>query len=394
MSTMQKVTSLTLADFSRYLSGKVEEMQACYKEIEEVQYQFNDIFKRELAAWQEKFGFCFPRVLAQRHDLPAPLVQSIDQAEQEELAKLKQELVDLGTKIAESKTQGDDLLRQAQSASATLRQANPELNTQEENLKTKLRTYEDDYSGMYEKIEGLEAGFGWLLHSRQISKLRKEQRGIKSAQDSLLKQLRDVRKTWQDQVQQIGETQSTLRQQWETLNVATSQAQARLDFVQANLADLAQQQAITRVLSDMNESPGLADELGQALDELVARNKVRRSYEEGLRSVAEALGLTKGVAEGLARFDKSVDGVVEEQVRYTLAEVSVQLPQWVINVAETWKPLRERVKDEKYLGTHPLEFSQVIKSFISDRITDAIIQQFFETMGTALSAATAAWGKA
>lgn len=391
MSAEQKITSLTLPEFGRYLSGKVDELQACYKEIEEIQFQFNDIFKRELAAWQEKFGFCFPRMLAQRHELPAPLAQGIDQAEQEELVKLKQELDDLAIKIKESKTQGDDLLRQAQSATATLRQTNPELNTQEEDIKAKLRSYEDDYSQAYERIESLEAGLGWLAHNGQINKLRKQQRGIKSAQSILLKQLQGVRKSWQDQIQQMGETQSTLRQQWETLNVATSQAQTRRDFVEANLANLAQQQAITRILSDLNDSPGVPDELGQALDELVERNKVRRSYEEGLRSVAEALGLTKGVAEGLARFGKSVDGVVEEQVRFSLADVSVQLPQWVINVAETWKPLRERVKDEKYLGTHPLEFSQIIKSFISDRITDAIIQQFFETMGKALSAATGAW---
>jgi hypothetical protein len=391
MSAEQKVTSLTLPEFSRYLSSKAEEMQVCYKEIEEVQMQFNDIFKSELAAWQDKFGFCFPRVLAQRHDLPAPMTQGIDKAEQEELAKLKQEMDDLSVKIKENKAQADDLLHQAQSATATLRQANPELNTQEEDIKAKLRTYEDDFTKTFERIEKLESGFGWLSHSGQIGKLRKQQKGIKNAQSILLKQLQNVRKTWQDQIQQMGETQSTLRQQWETLNVATSQAQTRRDFIEVNLADLAQQQAITRILSDLNESPGVPDELGKALDELVERNKVRRSYEDGLRSVAEALGLTKGVAEGIVRFDKSVDGVVEEQVRYSLANVSVQLPQWVINVAETWKPLRERVKDEKYLGTHPLEFSQIIKSFISDRITDAIIQQFFETMGNALSAATSTW---
>ncbi|MHB1357905.1 MAG: hypothetical protein ACYCZF_18195 [Anaerolineae bacterium] len=392
MSASAKITSLTLPEFGRYLSGKADEMQACYKEIEEVQMQFNGIFKRELAAWQEKFGFCFPRVLVQRRELPPAMVTSIDQAEQDELTKLKQELDELSVKIKESQAQGDDLLHQAQSATATLRQANPELNTQEEEIKAKLRRHEDDYAQAFEKIESLEAGLGWLTRGVQINKLRKTQRSIKSAQAVLLKQLKEVRKSWQDQIEQVGETQSTLRQQWETLNVATSQAQARLDFVEANLVDLAQQKAITRILSDLDESPGITDELGQALDELVERNKVRRSYEEGLRSVAEALGLTKGVAEGVTRFGKSVDGVVEEQTRYSLANVSVQLPQWVINVAETWKPLRERVKDEKYLGTNPLEFSQIIKSYISDRITDEIVQQFFETMGKALSAATSTWG--
>ena len=59
MSQQQKTYSLTLSEFRDYLSTKTSEMRACYQETEEIQFQFNDIFKSELAAWQEQFKFCF-----------------------------------------------------------------------------------------------------------------------------------------------------------------------------------------------------------------------------------------------------------------------------------------------------------------------------------------------
>lgn len=43
------------------------------------------------------------------------------------------------------------------------------------------------------------------------------------------------------------------------------------------------------------------------------------------------------------------------------------------------------------MGTNPLEFSRIIKTYISDRLTDANIQGLFETMGAALNKATKAW---
>ncbi|MHB9031607.1 MAG: hypothetical protein ACYC6L_01030 [Anaerolineae bacterium] len=391
MGQQQKTYSMTLAEFRKYLADKTDEMRACYTETEEVQFQFNDIFKKELAAWEEEFRFCFPKVLVQRHELPDPLRKQIDEAEQEELVMLQAEAGTLQKGIVENQAQSDELLRQAQKTTSELRSANPELDEKEETIKARLKTSEDEYAQAYEQIERLERGLGWITNGGKIAKLKKQQAAVKFEQTQLLTKLRDTRKNWQTQLEQTAQIQSDLRSEWEALGVTISQSQARLDHINANLNDLAQQQAISRVLANLDASPGVEGELGQALDKLVERNKIRTSYEQGLRSVAEALGLTKGVADGTERFTKSVEGVLEEQTRYTLKEVSVQLPQWIINVAETWKPLRERIKDEKYLGTHPLEFSQIIKSFITDRLPNDIIERYFNTMGEALNAATSAW---
>lgn len=68
------------------------------------------------------------------------------------------------------------------------------------------------------------------------------------------------------------------------------------------------------------------------------------------------------------------------------------MPQSAVVLNETWKELQAKVKDEKQMGRHPLEFSQIVGQYVKSRLTDAHIQGLFENLGKALSQATAAWG--
>lgn len=388
----ERVYRLNLEQFHRYLDEKRRELEACYKDVEEVQFQFNDIFKRELAAWQEKFSFCFPRLLAGRRELPPALAQLLDRTEAEERARLEQEIANLAEEIRAGRAKMDELTAQAQAANEALRRANPELNAQEEQIKARVVRYEDEYAQAFEEMERLRAApLGGLLHGAKIRRLQKVQRLAKQQQTKLYAQLRQVRQAWQDKIKEAGDTQAALREEWQKVSVRVAEAQARHDHLQANLDTLAEQKAAQRVLEEMREPPDVPGELGQALKELVERNHVRWDYEQGLRAVAEVLGLTKGVGEGLKRFQKSVATVLQEQRRYNLKPVEVLLPQSVVTVNETWKELQAKVKDEKYMGAHPLEFSRTVDAYIKQRLTDAKIQDLFEQMGNALNQATAAW---
>ncbi|NLV74066.1 MAG: hypothetical protein GXY52_05220 [Chloroflexi bacterium] len=391
MSDPNKVYHLTLTQFHKYLRDKVAEMKAAFRETEEIQKQFNDIFKRELEDWQKQFAYCFPRVLTERRELPDALRIKIDDAERIEHAKLEQELAELEQKIPQMQAESDQLLARAQQARDQLQTSNPQLNDAEEKLKQQLAATQDAYAALYEQIESLRRGLGGLFNAFKISSLKSQQNKLLKKRQQLQDRLQNTRNTWQQQLTETADHQSELRKQWEEQGIAKAEAQARRDFVQANLDGLAQQQGITNVLTNLDGPSGVAGELGTALDDLARRNQVRTNYEEGLRSVAEALGLTKGIAQGMERFAKSVAGVVEEQNRYNLSEVKLAIPQWVVNVAETWKPLTGAVKDEVYLGANPLEFSQIVKVYFSDRLNDDIIKAFFENMGVALNKATEAW---
>jgi len=392
MPEREQVYRMSLDDFYRYLVDKGNELAAAYKEIEEVQFQFNDLFRQELAAWKEVFSNVFPQVLAGRKTLPADLAARIDRAEQEELAALKQEIVGLEAQVGDGRRKMDELTARAQQATKALRNANPKLNDEEESIKAELQQLQDEYARLYEQIDKLDDGlFAWLTHAGRLGKLRNQQAQAKRKQDKLLARLREVRQEWQESITQTGEKQAALRKEWEDLSVQTAQAQGRLDHLRANLEALAAQNAVQKVLEELEQAPSVPGDLGAALADLARRNQVRRAYEEGLRAVAEALGLTKGVGEGMTRFSKSVSTVLDEQRRFNLKQIKIELPERVVQLNEIWKALRAQVKDDKYLGKQPLEFARIIDNAMRQRLTDAAIQDLFETMGEALNKATAAW---
>jgi len=391
MATREATHRMRLSQFHDYLMQKERELSQCYREIEEVQAEFNEIFRQEMAAWQDTFSQCFPQVLARRDELPAGLRQQIDQAEREEMAKLREEMVQLEAEVAESRANMDRLTKAAQKLTDNLRAANPDINEREEALKAEVVRLQNVYTDAWEEAERIGEGLGWLTHARRLAKLRRAQRDAKQKQEQTLRELRAVRQEWLTKMEEASQSQAELRKQWQEQSVNAAEKQGRLDHIRNNLNDLAQQNAITHVLEELDEDPGVEGELGDALRELIQRNKVRTDYETGLASVAEALGLTKGVGEGLRRFAQSVATVVQEQRRFGLRDVPVVLPRSVIALNETWRALADKVKDEKQMGTKPLDFSRIIKAYIGDRLTDASIQRLFETMGNALSEATAAW---
>ncbi|HHX44715.1 MAG TPA: hypothetical protein GX714_12130 [Chloroflexi bacterium] len=391
-ATRGRTYRMSLRDFYRYLEDKRSELAACYKDVEEVQFEFNEIFRQEMAAWQEAVSYCFPRMVTQRDELPADLVQRIDRTEEEERARIRAEIADLEAKVAALQERSDALLREGQEATERLKRMNPELDAREEELKARMAAYQTEYAEVYEQLERLESPLAWLTRGGALRALRREQARIKREQALTLNELRQVREEWTTRLQEVSDAQSALREQWQQASVELAEAQARLEHLQTNLDALAQQAGLQRVLEELEEAPAVPGEFGAKLAEVAARNRTRREYEEGLAAVAETLGLTKGVGEGLARFQRSVGTVLEEQRRYNLKSVQVTLPAAVVATNEIWSQLGAKVRDEKAMGRDPLAFSRIVKGYISEYLSDAQIQSLFETMGEALNRATKAWG--
>lgn len=161
-ATRGRTYRMSLRDFYRYLEDKRSELAACYKDVEEVQFEFNEIFRQEMAAWQEAVSYCFPRMVTQRDELPADLVQRIDRTEEEERARIRAEIADLEAKVAALQERSDALLREGQEATERLKRMNPELDAREEELKARMAAYQTEYAEVYEQLERLESPLAWL----------------------------------------------------------------------------------------------------------------------------------------------------------------------------------------------------------------------------------------
>ncbi|MFH1086036.1 MAG: hypothetical protein V1772_09770 [Chloroflexota bacterium] len=382
-----------LSEFERYLRDKIAELEACQKHAEALQARLDTIFKRELAAWQEVYGYCFPKVATGRRELPVPLVALIDRTEAEERARLRLEVSELKKKVADGRRRMDELSAEGQSAIGVLHKANPTVNKREEQLKALMVKYQDEYTQAYEKMDKLDdALFAWLTHAGELRKLKKIQREAKDNQAKTLAKLRTVRQEWLKKVEETGTVQSDLRTEWQKQSVETAEADSRREHLETNLEALAEQAAIRRVLENLDQSFGVPGELGEKLAELAKRNVVRTGYEQGLAGAAEAVGYLKGIGSGLTRFQSSVGSVLREQKQYNLAKVEVILPNSVAVINQTWKQFHDKVRDSEAVVARPVEFAALVKQYFSARLTDEVIKGFFETMGDALNKATKKWG--
>jgi len=383
---------MTLGDFYRYLDAKEGDLTRCHQEITEVRDTFRDILTREMVGWQETFGVCYPEVLSKRREMPPAFAELIDRTEREEHARIEREIAELAHDAEQGHLRMDELTAQAQAATTELRTSNPQLDAREEHHKARLVKLQDEYADAYDAIEELESStMGWLTNAFKIRRYKKIQRKAKKQQVKTLGLLRRVRREWLDSVEKTGDVQAELRGTWQETSVEVSQAQSRHDHLSANIETLAEQSGVQRVIEELTAAPPVEGELGEALQDMVRRNEIRRAYEGGLGAAAQIMGLSAGVHKGMKKFKQSVHKVWQEQRRYNLKEVQVEIPHWAAAMNEMWKQFAERIRNEKRVGDRPNEFEELVEQQMLRHWTNENIQRLFETMGEALNRATTAW---
>ncbi len=388
----QRVYTMNLAQFDRYLRDKATEMRSCIRTVEAIHEQFQATFQRELDAWQELFRYCYPELTLHRKEMPAGLQAYLDRVEAEELARLQGEIADLEKQLAELRVKMDEETSQAQAALRTLQTANPRLNRREEELKATIVKLQDEFAQAYEQLEELQRpAMSWLVNGGAIRRVKRLQKTIKQQQADAMQKLRAVRQEWLTKVQETSETQGQLRAAWQQAGIATAEAQARYDHLVNNLEDLARQEGLQRSLLEITEVYPVEGQLGEKLAELAQHNAIRARYEKGLAASSETLGLLRGIGTGLDKFGDSVSRVLAQQRRYNLKQIQIPLPHDVGVVNQTWKQLEERVQDGQHMVANPLEFAEIAEQYVTKRLTPAVIEYFFEQMGEALNRGTAAW---
>ncbi|NLX35533.1 MAG: hypothetical protein GXY68_02460 [Chloroflexi bacterium] len=387
----KRVYAMKLSQFEQYLREKLQELRACAKEIEEIRVEFEAAFKRELEAWQERFSYCYPLIKGDRSVLPGEMQAQLAQIEREETAKIRAEMTELTTRLSTSRAEMDQQAAAAEAARQELRKSNPKLDKREEGLKARIVKLQNQYAELYEQEEQLGGALSWLTAGGKLRRLRREQKQVKEQQAKALADLEKVRTEWAEQVKTIGEAQAELGARWQKLGIEVARDEARLSFLSANTGALAEQNAIQRLLEELDAPPPVAGELGVKLGELAEHNRIRAQYEQGMADVSLSLGLMQGIGTGLEKFGASVSKVVGEQRRYNLAQVQVPVPASAAVINQTWKFVADKLHDEDYMGRNPLAFSEVIAKYVSNRLTETTIQRFFEELGAALNRATSAW---
>jgi chromosome segregation ATPase len=379
-------TKISLADFYRYSRENRKRIADIYREIEEIQYQFNDLYARQVDERRKLVNVHIALLQEHRDDLPEEMRRALDDQERVEREALEEEIAALRAQTAEQRQKSDDLVREAQRRVANLRRQNPILDQQEEELKARRASMENQIQELDSEIERL--GMFSLLGKRR---LRGEREQLMDNLDEIEAGIRAVRERWQEEKKALQAGQTDLQSQWQMLSVQVAQLQARLDHLVTSIDDESRKRAAQNWLDELQELPDVEGPWRERLAPAVELGRSKKQYEAGLTSVAEILGMLKGLGEGMDRFLRSLATLYEEQRRYRLPALTVNLSDAVTSFHAMWPEFQSEVKDEKYLGTHPLEFNRRVSNIVQQHINEEDIQKMFDDMGLALSRATKAW---
>lgn len=380
-------TTVPLGEFCQFVANQAQQIKSVYAEIEEVQRQFNEFHRQQLQEWQAAVNKAVP-LLQGSAALPPQVAQSLLEVILEERAKLEKEIGELAALVEARRLEADRTIAEAQAELKALRETNPKLDASEEAMKARRAEIQQTIQRLDAQIHATPWLTG-MLQRRRLGRQRSQEQANLAAETA---RLRRVREAWQEEKQHYAADQARLHTQWETASTEAAQRQARLDYLQGSIERLSRENGSARFLAELQAVPDAPEPLHAALAEVVELNRVKAEYEDGLRTVAEALGLLKGLADGMDRFYRSAEKVYEEQRQYNLRELHLELADAVLGFHALWPELQAQVKDEKMLGTHPAEFSRRVRPVIAGRLGDQTIAAMFESMGAALTQATKAWG--
>ncbi|HET89692.1 MAG TPA: hypothetical protein ENN99_02990 [Chloroflexi bacterium] len=390
-------TTLSLNEFSRYITDQIERIGAMRREVEEIQVGFNSAY----VEWKAQHDATLERLtetMVERWDELGPDLQTRIEAhipqERETAAQRREELRE--TLIPETQAEADLVLQEGQALTHKLRQLNPKLDRREEELKAQARTLEEELKQLNAQIKQLSGCLTVMFNFFRINKLDRQRQQVIGQLKVVQQELKKVREEWKEAQQEISAEQTALQTDWQELTLKLAQLQAELDYldVETNRESLAFKRATRHMVDNLKEHvPCPADDIKTDLDHMVELNIQTDTYQDGLGSVGSLLSLLDGITEGLKRFDESVQGLIKEQSMHSayLPKLRITVPDDVAAFHGQWDGLAQQVRDDGRLCAQPTEFLDIVRPVIQRELSETQIKGMFESMGQALDKATRGW---
>jgi DNA repair exonuclease SbcCD ATPase subunit len=388
---------MSLKQLDEFVSGARQKVDAVAGELHEVQVQFVSAHRVNKTMHDSTLNDLSLRAAYGLNALPADIHKAIDgrmKVERETLDKRRQEL--LSDVVPKAEQIADDLLARAQHETENMRALNPRLNEQEEKLKANLAKMAAELNQLNAEIKRLSGCLTVFINFFKINELDRQRHKLLGRMEETARALKSVQEEWAKAKAQYTSEETQLEQQWQQANVGAARAREEL----AQLSDdgkregLALQRAIFNVFDNWKtvlpaDSNPLVDEINQ----MVHLNIETDNYEEGLGKVAGLIALLGGVSQGLQSISQSVDALIKEQQMHSayLKSVDVSVTDDVIQFHKQWDDLRGKVKDEKTLGQHPIQFSELFDAEVKGLLSEAGIKRMFDSLSGSLTAATKSW---
>jgi hypothetical protein len=385
---------MSLAQFGGFITQNVDRIKAVRREVEELQVGFNSKYVEFKAQHDATLASLVNRI-ADEPEIAGPELGRMiaDRIVEERAAikerrsKLRQELVPAAQKEV------DGLLELAQAEVASYRQANPQFDQSEEEVKARQVELQGQLEELNQQVKALGRGFGFMTNFFKIGKLDRQRQRIIGQLQYAERELKEIRDKWEAKRTEFTQRQGTAKANWQAASVELSKLQSELELLDDDGARerLALQRAARYVVDNLKEQVACPDaEFKQELDEMVALNINTDNYHESLGKAAGLIALLDGIVEGLGSLQNSVGALVREQRMHAahLPKLKIQIPGQARSFHEQWDDLRAMVLDEKSICEHPMDFMKAMEPVLEERLSDPAVNRMFESLGGALTQAT------
>lgn len=383
----------------RYLETQGEAIDALVRELDEVQVAFNARFDDFKARHDARLDELTEQVFAAlRAGTVTPrlraAIEALLPAERARLEERRQKVRE--TYLPQRRQAADEILQQAQAEITALRNLNPRLDREEEELKAEKSTLEARLAALNDEIRSKSRGLGVVTNFVSITRADRERQRTIGKLEALAGSLLKVRKEWDEERRTVEEHQAELQDRWQLESIAVARLQAELDQLDDDQAreDLALRRATRQVLDDLKEPAPTPDPaLAAALEDMTVLNVQTDAYHEGLASVGGLIGLLGGIKSGLEAIARSVEGLVREQKMHSayLKPLDFQLSARAEAFHKQWVTLKGQFSDEAAIGAHPAAFSAAVRPLLEGPLSQASIEAMFGDLGKMLERASAAW---
>lgn len=388
-----------LTKFKLWIEKTIANIDCAIKETDEMQTAFNNEYVNK---FKLNYDSLLSRISEQTVKMYFNKTLDMSSAFGKNLSdKIKVKTVELTKRKTELEKQLGEIekrLKTIKESNAKLigeiKKANPELNEEEESLKTIVARHEGSAMTLKKNIETMRKGLGFFFNYFTLSKLKKnllkEIEKIKSEKDKLFK----VR-TKYFEMKAVASCKITDLEKDYGHNLSTAAAiRQELSALQSGLETACVLESAVALLEDLPQETvmELSAKIADIADLLKIRT-VKKDYENSLKMVAEEIGFLTGIKSGFDKLSITADSLITQYNQYSahLKAISLNISEKCEAFSNNFKNFANKIIDDAKLSKTPADFLTLAAPFHKDLLNETVVKSVFEDIAGSIKSATAAW---
>ena len=412
----------TLASFLAYLDERRTVITGIEMVLSGLQEKYETYFAEINRVREGELQQLTALIVDDKSDVPAELKEALDQAHASASATFDEEFERLARSHAETIEEAEQVRGTSKEDEDRVRQRNTELDSTEEQLKTRNRTLLDQITEFNRRIRSMGKGFGFFSNLFRMRRLAAERRALQQQQEEISLRIEALRNRWVADEKAFVDEEAERSKAWIALQTKGGALKTKLEYLNGAKARITLRSALEQVLFETIKEPiqPSADDpkcprceqpnaetnhfchiCAQRLNddrldfagsfaEIGELNHHHHRFSEGMRACQEFIGLVRGLGSGFDAFMLSVKDVQLSESKYPLPVLQIDVPQASLTYGAFFDGLRASMQRD--YAVHPTVFAQGVEQMIGDVFTEDKIKDFFEGMGQELSTqADAQW---